>query len=347
MSDATFGTYRDNGDGTWSVSVPVIISGNERDVRLFLAKQALRYTEPVKVDTVSKVYLMHFHPMFRRQVDEGERSVQTLKNYESTWKNVVCPTWADALVDDIRPIDIQRWLDTLPLNRAKKGLVLLSGILDIAVRYGMCDANPTHEKYAMPSKKTVERADKTTWTLADVEGFCRSLRGTAIEPYAILLGMGGCRVGEALGVTASDVSAYHTAHGTVAIAHVDKQMRNDGVVSDLLKNKWSYRDVIVPGEMGARLLELAERGFAPMKQKELLRDWPDDAIAPRNMRPSFQGWMRYELHVEPWVIEKLMGHVSEGVTGTNYDRPLTQQLADLVAEKWEEKGKKAVLMEVA
>lgn len=335
MSDATFGTYRDNGDGTFSVTVPVIISGAEWDARTFLARMAIKYAEPVQVQTVANVYFSNYLPTFKRQVEEGDRSQQTLANHMSTWKNVVAPTWSDVLVDEVRPIDVQRWLDKLTLTRARKGVVLLSGIMDVAVRYGMAHTNPLHERYLMPSRKTVSKADKTTWTLAEVEGFCESVHGADFEPYAILLAMGGCRVGEALGVTAGDV---RTVNG-VTVAHVGRQVRNDGVVTDVLKNQWSVRDVVVPGPLGERLAELAGKQFTPMDQKALRRRWPKTAIAPRNMRPSFQGWMRYELHVQPWVIEKLMGHVTDGVTGTNYDRPLTEQLVEIVAAAWADHDK--------
>lgn len=330
MSDATFGTYRDNGDGTFSVTVPVVISGNESDARLFLARQAVRYAKPLTVATVSKVYHEHYLPALERLVDEGERSRSTYYNYTATWRNVVAPAWHGRLVDEVVPLEVQRWLDGLTLGRAKKGVVLLSGIMDYAVRYGMVETNPMHERYLMPSKRTVDEADRTTLTLVEIERLCAALHGSPIEPYAILLAMGGCRVGEALGVLPDDVSRL----GGVTLARIDKQVANRGVVTDRLKNRWSYRDAMVPGYLGERLYELRGTLGQPT-QAELLAAWPKDVPSPRNMRPSYQGWMRYEARVAPWVIEKLMGHVSEGVTGTNYDRPLAEQLAGHVAQGWE------------
>ena len=60
-----------------------------------------------------------------------------------------------------------------------------------------------------------------------------------------------------------------------------------------------------------------------------------------SLRNSWQTWMRWQLHVPPYIIEPIMGHSVPGVTGTYYDRPTPQMMLDAVASayagtKWDQ-----------
>ena len=66
----------------------------------------------------------------------------------------------------------------------------------------------------------------------------------------------------------------------------------------------------------------------------------------RNLRNSWQTWMRWEARLAPWAIERLMGHKVAGVTGAYYDRPSDEVIADMLADayrgrNWEDLGREA------
>jgi hypothetical protein len=56
----------------------------------------------------------------------------------------------------------------------------------------------------------------------------------------------------------------------------------------------------------------------------------------RNLRNSWQTWMRWEVGLPPYYIEPLMGHKVRGVTGQHYDRPTPEVLAAAVARAYDD-----------
>jgi integrase len=169
------------------------------------------------------------------------------------------------------------------------------------------------------------------------------------EAAYILAAFGGCRVGEALGATGRDVRMVEMHGVEAAVVSINKQINNFGKATDTLKNKWSYRSAVIPGPMGVRIGEIAktaEFGYLTNNFGELCSQvtlnlaWKRfissgyEAHPFRNLRNSWQTYNRWVLCLPPWITEKLMGHVGEGVTGQHYDRPDWELFADAVTEAY-------------
>ena len=77
-------------------------------------------------------------------------------------------------------------------------------------------------------------------------------------------------------------------------------------------------------------------GGEPSVQKTMRRAWMRDGGEHpfRNLRNSWQTWMRWELRVPPYLIEPMMGHVGHDVTSIHYDRPHAEEYADVMAEAY-------------
>lgn len=328
------------------------IRGTRKEAERARAELMLEHSDDAPCPTVGEAWERWYLPTLRQAVDGGERAPQTLAQYSARWKRHVGPRWANVPCDSVRPLDVQQWISGLGYNQAIYSCQLLRGILDYAVRYGTVPSNPMRERYVMPPKSTVRRRDDGVWSLAELGEVWCAVRGSWIEPAFVLAAFGGLRVGESMGVMGSDVERREVGAQTVALVHVDRQVANNGTVTDTLKNAQSRRVVAIPGRAGAYLLRLAEseRGYLTgdgmggySTQWRMKKEW-DGHVLPSlpetmrhpftNLRNSWQTNMRWSLRLPPWLIEPMMGHVGEGVTGRHYDRPQAEMFAEVVAEAY-------------
>lgn len=317
------------------------VTGSRKDAYDQLAALRLDHSQDAPVPSVGDCWRRWALPTFEQRVRDGDLAARSLGAYESVWRVHAAPRWESTPVDQVRPLAVQQWLSTLPAGPARSCVQLMRTLLDYAVRYEFIVANPMAVKYVLPSASTIERDDAGVWRLDELGEIWRIVHGCWYEPAFILMAFGGCRVGESLGVRVEDVAE---SHGCAAV-DIRRQVTNLGAVSERLKNRWSYRSVVVPGKAGCRLLEMASvadgwltsdgmGGCQP--QWRMAREWAalKDEIAwhpIRNLRNSWQTYMRWTLGVEPYYIEPLMGHVGEGVTGRHYDRPGVDEFASVVA----------------
>lgn len=324
------------------------VRGTRLDAERVRSELMLEHSDDAPCPTVGQAWERWALPAWERRVEGGDMAPQTLRQYQSAWSRHASPRWADVPCDAVRPLHVQQWLDGLALNEARGALKVLRPLMDYAVRYGIVDANPFRENYLMPSKGTVAERDKGVWTLAELGEVWRAVRGQWFEAAFLLAAFGGLRVGEALGVRPCDVAPLDVGGTTLAMVTVARQVTNrGGEVTERLKTPQSARTVPVPGRAGARLLELADAadGYlsgdglgGPSNRFRLGRSWDaacGDARRPfQNLRNSYETNMRWELRLPPWIVEPMLGHVGQGVTGQYYDRPQARMLADAVADAY-------------
>lgn len=326
------------------------VRGTRREAERRRAELMLEHSEDAPCPTVGQAWERWALPDLERRVEGGDMAPHTLAQYRSTWARHVAPTWADVPLDAVRPLAVQQWLYGLSRNAAEQGTALLSKVMGYAVRYEVVDHNPMREKYVMPSKSTVQRRDDGVWSLAELGPLWASLRGQWFEPAFLLAAFGGLRVGESLGPMASEVELRDVGGVPVALVSVARQVDGHGNATGRLKTAQSARTAVIAGRAALRLAELADAtpagwpltndglgGFQP--QRRLNAEWQAlGAPHPyRNLRNSWQTWMRWELGVEPHHIEALMGHKQKGTTGQYYDRPHGEQLAAVVAAAYRAK----------
>ena len=309
----------------------------------------LAHSDDAPCPTMGHAWKTWYLPDLERRVDAGDFAPQTLKQYRSTWNAHVSTRWADVSCDAVRPLAVQQWLYELPLNAAESSLKLMRQLLDYAVRYELIDHNPARERYIMPSKSTVNAHNASVWTLDELGSIWKHAYGQWWEAAFLLAAFGGLRVGEALGVRTEDVRATSIDGGRIAVIAVERQLGKGGI-TDRLKTLHSRRPVAIPGRVGERIVQLAaERdGWltgdglgGPTSRNRLMYAWRGalDALGLErvpfaNLRNSWQTNCRWSLHMPPWIVEPMMGHVGEGVTGRHYDRPQAEMFAAAMADAY-------------
>ena len=326
------------------------VRGSRLDAERVRSELMLEHSEDAPCPTVAQAWERWVLPSYEQRVEDGTFAPRSLVQYRSAWVNHVGPAWADVPLDAVRPLRVQQWITSLPYTPARDGCRLLSAIMDAAVRYEFIDHNPMRERYIMPSKSTVNSKDAGIWTLSELSEAWQALHGTWLEPAFILSAFGGCRVGESLGPLAGEVELRTIGDAPVALVPIQRQVDRLGKVTDRLKTDQSQRVAVVAGKPAQRLGELAD-GMdadwyltndgegAPQPQARLARAWDALGMAHplRNLRNSWQTWMRWEAGLPPYYIEPLMGHKVAGTTGMHYDRPTAEVLAGVVARAYSEK----------
>lgn len=316
------------------------IQAEQRRSELMLA-----HAEDAPCPAVGEVWRAYAMPDMERRVNDGDMSRTTVSQYAGIWRNHAEPRWGSVPCDAVRALEVQQWLYGMPLVAARSSLMLMRVVLDYAVRYEFVAHNVAREKYVMPARSTREERDKGVWDLGELgEIWHRQVRGEWFEPAFLLAAFGGLRVGECLGVRSEDVSEVHGC----AVVEVRRQVTHSGGVSERLKTPQSRRPVAIPGRAGECLLLrsvtcggwLTGDGLGGFSTQRRLRDaWGRLGMEHpfRNLRNSWQTNMRWGLRLPPWLIEPMMGHRVEGVTGMHYDRPRADMFAEIVADAYRER----------
>lgn len=328
-----------------------IVHGTRKQASDRLAAIRVEHTNDAPVPTIGMVWENWVLPDKERSCASGQLSANTLRQYRSTWRRHVEPRWASVPCDAVRPLEVQGWLDTMARPAATAALSLARQVLNYAVRFMLVESNRFALGYRLPPVGDSHR-DKAIWTLSELCDLWRTtIRDTWFEPSFILCAFGGCRVGESLGVLASEVEVKEVGGLPVALVPIRRQVTS-ATLTDKLKTRASERTVIVCGDPALSLAATAADGRywlvddgcgAPATALQVNRSWqrvmpPDDIHPYRNLRNAWQTYMRWELLVEPWLIETLMGHSTAGVTGQYYDRPSVEQMARNVVKAYQTLG---------
>lgn len=322
------------------------VCGTRMDAERRRSELMLLHSEDAPCPTVAQAWERWVVPDLERRVGAGTLAEGTYRQYCGAWRNAVAPMFATVPCDQVRPLRIQQWLDTLTHSQAVQAVKVLGKVMDAAVRYEVVAHNPMRERYVMPSRTTVEERDRGIWTLDELGTLWSRVNGEWYEPAFVLAAFGGLRLGESLGVVAGDVELRDVGGVPIALVRVERQMPQRGSVpTDRLKTPQSRRTAVIAGRAASQLALMARAlphdcplsgdGFGGFSaQIRLTRAWDGMRHPFRNLRNSWQTWMRWEAHVEPWCVETLMGHTGLGVTAKYYDRPTPDVLAATVADAY-------------
>jgi len=325
----------------------VTVRGTRADAERKRAELMLDHSKDAPCPTVGTVWRGYALPDMELMVESGDLSRTTLDQYKRWWKKHVDPRWGCVPCDDVRPLAVQQWVSQLGYSQATNAMPILKKVMGYAVRYEFAVTNPMNEKYVMPSRTTVSKRDAGTWRLADLGRVWGRLYGTWMEPAFIIAAFGGVRVGESLGPLAGEVEHRVIDGVDVALVPIRRQVEHHGKVEERLKNRQSSRTVAIAGSAAVRLCDIAmsknaesfltDDGFGGhVTQERYTANWRKLGIGHpfRNLRNSYQTWMRWEVGMKPYYIEVVMGHQVDGVTGEHYDRPSPDQIAEAVAKAW-------------
>lgn len=325
------------------------VHGTRKEVEEERAKLMLDHSDDAPCPTLGQVYKRWYLPDRERMHESGDLSARTMRQDASVWNAHVGKRWADTPCDQIRPLEVQQWITSdLTGVAAGRAVNQAKRILDYAVRYEVIPSNPMSVKYVMPSKSTISRKDDYTWTLGELGELWREhAYGAYWEAAFLLAAFGSARVGESLAPMSDDVWTTERNGVFVAVVPIRAQVSNTTKrVESELKNDWSPRDVVLPGAVGERVAEIAREnagtfltqdGFGGFVQQHRLWDsWRTelgDEVHPfKNLRKSWETFTKWYLRVPPEMVERMMGHVGNGVTATHYDRPETEHFIDVLTE---------------
>ncbi len=258
---------------------------------------------------------------------------------------------AFALSYDLPKASRARSKDVLTLEEADALFGALK-IADFAVKRDLLQSCAFALSYDLP--KASRARSKDVLTLEEADALFGALRGSVVEAPFIAACFGSCRTGESLGIRVEEVEREY-AHGiTLAVAQIERQMPVSGhEPTDMLKTDASRRIIVIPGKWGERFLEIAEERSAvgsewmadrrdglPLCKDVLGRQWrkhaTEDAPPFSNLRNSWRTFAQAEWRIDYDLLETLMGHRLEGVTGRHYLRFTREQIVEQFAREYAE-----------
>ena len=208
-----------------------------------------RSNELTPADRFEKVAEMWLSDV-RDLVDAGKRSPGTLETYEGHLARHVLPAFRGVRLGEITVPLLDRFLvavrRSVGRSTAKSCRSVLSGILGLAVRFGVLPYNPIRdasrlEGQAEKSPRALTRDERTT-LFSGLVSDPVARREDLVDLTRFLLATGQ-RIGECLAVTWLDVDL---AAGTVAVDHTVIRVKGRGLVRKGTKSKAGERTLILP-----------------------------------------------------------------------------------------------------
>ena len=339
--------WANTGDGKGYRRHCLTVRGSKRHGDEVLRDLWKKYSDQCPSATMGRAYEQWWLPEAERRLEAGELAQNTMNLYLSTWRNHIAPRWGNESIDDIRQADVQEWLLSLSKWSASVAKSLASMIVRRAEMMERARRNPFDRSYAMPSK--IEKRPKAIWSLEQMARAVSAAEGTVLYIPLVLCGLGSCRLGEGCAVQASEVSLT-VEHGMrVARVPITRQLLKDGV-SDTLKNKQSNRTVCIPEPWSVEVTRIAEENLSsglhwlndnglgrPVSRAAIASAWSrftvegQERITMQNLRNSWETFMRWELGVDPDLIDAMMGHAGKSIRTQHYDRPAPDVFAEICA----------------
>lgn len=330
------------------------VRGTYRQACEELDRQHARVLKEEKVGCSTSIGYVYEHlwlPSILKRLEVGDLKQNTVDLYQRAWRLYVEPRWATVRLSDVKPIQVQEWLDSMRGGSAQKALTVAKSICDMAVNYELAESNKFRAKYQMAQE--IERETADVFTLSEADTAFRAVRGTLIEPAFILMCFGSCRVAESLGVRVSEVELIENRGETFAAVPIQRQMPKTGSLpkadSDM-KNPQSERVIVIPPPYSHRLAEivsekkaqgvewLTDRGDGlPMDVARAAYAWrkvrreacPEGKdVSMQKLRSSWRTIAEVEWGIPDRLCELLMGHKLPGVTGSHYMRPDSASLVE-------------------
>lgn len=308
----------------------------ERAERIRSEVTAAKEGRQARVMTIGQVWEAWVLPSYERRLEAGKVKANTLDIYKRSWSADIAPRWADVPADEVRPADVQSWLDG-GNSTARTALNVLRQIGKACVTYDITPDNKFARPYNIPS--AAKPLSKAVLDGGEAAALAEALRGSSIEPAYILMAFGSCRVGESLGVRACEVAPLSCGGLTFATVPIVRRMAKSGdlpLPDGDLKTPESQRTVCVPPPWGERLLGIAaERaangrewlvdrgdGLPPSANRaQYMWESAPASIAMRNLRASWRTMAQMEWGIDSDTLELIMGHKLPGTTGKHYMRP--------------------------
>lgn len=314
----------------------------ERAERIRAEVTAAKESRQGRAMTIGQIWNAWVLPSYERRFEAGMVKAKTMQMYKRVWSADIAPRWADVPADEVRPADVQAWLDAGNSTR-RTALNVLKQIGKACVTYEITPDNKFSRPYNLPS--AAKPHSKDILSASEAASLANALHGHPIEAAYILMAFGSCRVGESLGVRAAEVAPLECDGLTFATAPIIRRMPQTGdlpLPDGDLKTTESERTVCVPPPWSTRLLDIAakriddgrewlsDRGDGlPPSTSRALTMWVklSISVAMQNLRPSWRTMAQMEWGIDSDTLELMMGHRLPGTTGQHYMRPAPHLVA--------------------
>ncbi len=133
-----------------------------------------------------------------------DRSETTISNYLVMVPAYALPQWGKILLEDIKPVAVERWLHSLPYAPGTKAKIkgLMSSLFEHGIRWEMIAANPMHSVRQGAKRK----AKPDILTLAEIKALMPGITTPAIRVAVLVAAMTGLRRSEVRGLKWEDIS---------------------------------------------------------------------------------------------------------------------------------------------
>ena len=166
--------WGDAKDGAGYRRLSHTIRGSRREASEFLAERQLDEDNGSPTMTVREAYEKWYLPDITEHL-----APNSIKMYRSSWNKTIAPAFADRLVTDIHPVEVQEWLDGLTKGQAETAMKVLRPLFRFPEMYRVISDNPMNVKYKMP--KDVRDIDKGIYTFDELRRILNASSGSPIE----------------------------------------------------------------------------------------------------------------------------------------------------------------------
>ena len=265
---------------------------------------------------------------------------KTLASYRSLLRSRILPTFGRSPIAEIRPGDVDAWVagmkaDGLSPSRIRQAHVVLSTMLDLAVRHDRIARNVAHGA-DLPQ---LRRREAAYFEPAQVDGI-QSAAPTSDRPFLAVQGLLGLRFGEAAALRRRSVDLMHRRlHVTESLAEISGQLifgrtkthadREVPVPPSVLTMLSEHLEAVAPDAdallfTSARGLPLRYSRFRPTVWVPLLDELGLPRVGMHALRHSAAA--RMTAGWTPKAVQQVLGHRSVAFTLTQYGHLLSDDL---------------------
>jgi integrase len=202
---------------------------------------------------------------FKEQIADGSRSPTSLDTYLRAIRNHVRPALGELRIGEVNTPRVDTVISKIKKNTgpptAKTCRAIISGMMQLAVRYGAITVNPVREVESIehPAKKPARaiQADEVTLLRKHLKADEAAVHADLPDLVTFMLGT-GARIGESLAVLWSQIDLDNA---TVDITHTIVRIKGEGLLRKNVKSAASNRQVGLPNWLTAALRTRAAAGI--------------------------------------------------------------------------------------
>ncbi|NEA37415.1 tyrosine-type recombinase/integrase [Streptomyces sp. SID13031] len=202
---------------------------------------------------------------FKDQIADGTRSPTSLDTYLRAIKNHIRPALGELRIGELNTPRVDTVISKIKKNTgpptAKTCRAIISGMMQLAVRYGAITVNPVREVESIehPAKKPARaiQADEITLLRKHLKADEAAVQADLPDLVTFMLGT-GVRIGESLAVLWSQIDLDAA---TVDVTHTIVRIKGEGLIRKVGKSAASNRQLGLPNWLIATLRSRAAAGI--------------------------------------------------------------------------------------